>query len=67
MSKIRKMQVLIAMKFLSLKSTKFYSSEIKWDYSIYNNKWCWFSSWDKYCQQKVYKKKEYFMQYNIRV
>ena len=34
MGTIRKLQILIAMKFLTLKNAKFYSSEIKWVYSI---------------------------------
>ena len=36
MSKIRKKQTFKAIKFRTLKSTKFYSSEIKWVYSIHN-------------------------------
>ena len=36
MSTIRKKQIFKAIKFRTLKSTKFYSSEIKWVYSIHN-------------------------------
>ena len=34
MGTIRKLQILIAMKFLNLKNTKFYSREIEWVYCI---------------------------------
>ena len=34
MGKIRKLQILIAMKFRTLKNAKFYSSEIKSVYSM---------------------------------
>ena len=37
MGTIRKLQILIAMKFLTLKSAKFYSSKIKWVYSIHRD------------------------------
>ena len=35
MSTVRKMQILIALKFSKLKSAKFYSSQIKWVYSTW--------------------------------
>ena len=34
MGTIGKLQILIAMKFLNLKNTKFYSREIEWVYCI---------------------------------